>query len=124
VPPRNQSSGFEERNRHLGQTWSSYNFDEKHVFNDQLFFLLGYLACGWDVPPAKPTTKALSTEDIEKYLPIYKRLVDTFKVAKDLGQGKFGPHLPTARQNKGISEVQNIDHQVRTDPIHLIINPN
>lgn len=112
MPPRNQSTGFKERNKHLGERWSSYDFHEKDIFHERIFFPLGYVACGWELPPAEPQSDALTTHEIETYLPTYKQLVDIDKVARDLGQGKFGPHLPTARQNKGISEVERIDHVV------------
>jgi hypothetical protein len=112
VPARNTQDGFKERNQHLGNTWTNLEPDEKDIFNERLFFPLGYLASGWEQPPAEPNTIPLDDKEKIKYLPIFKRLVDLDKVTCDLGQHKFGPHLPTARQNKGIEAIEHIEHEV------------
>ena len=105
MPPRNTQEGFKERNQHLGNTWTNLEPDEKDIFNARIFFFLGYVACGWDHPPVEPETVTLNTQETDTYLPIFKRLVNLEKVARDLGQAKFGPHHPTARQNKGVEEI-------------------
>lgn len=113
MPSRNESQGFDERNKILGHAWSSLEPDEKDIFKERYFFTLGYIASGWPQPPVEPGSEPLTPEEIEHFLPIYKQLVNLEKVARDLGKSKFGPHLPTARQNKGIAEVERIDHEVR-----------
>ncbi|KAH9814954.1 hypothetical protein DFH28DRAFT_287338 [Melampsora americana] len=113
MPPRNTQEGFKERNQYLGTTWTNLEPEEKDIFNGRMFFSLGYLASGWDQPPVEPGTVPLDAHDADKYLPIFKRLVNLDKVARDLGQAKFGPHLPTTRQNKGIEEVERIEHEVK-----------
>lgn len=120
MPPRNTQEGFKERNQHLGHTWSNLEPDEKDIFNKRMFFTLGYLACGWAIPPTEPNSTPLTDDEQELYLPIFKRLVDMDKVARDLGHGKFGPHLPTARQNKGIEEIERIENEVKSSCRALI----
>lgn len=118
MPPRNQSDGFTERNQHLGGHWSDLNPTHKDIYHEDIFYQLGYLACGWQLPPQEPGVVPLTDEAISKYLPIFKEIVNLEKVARDLGKGKFSPDLATANQNKGIQEVQRIDNEV--SPLELL----
>lgn len=112
MPPRNQSEGFNERNQHLGDHWSNLVSTHKDIYNEAIFYTLGYLACGWELPPQEPGAVILTDDEISKYLPIFKEIVNLEKVARDLGKGKFSPDLATSNQNKGVQEIQRIDNEV------------
>lgn len=112
MPPRNQSDGFSDRNQHLGSYWKNLGSDEKDIYNNDVFYLLGYLASGWELPSQESGEMQLSEEEIAEYLPIFKKNVNLDKVARDLGKGKFGPDLATANQNKGIQAIEQIDNDV------------
>jgi hypothetical protein len=75
-----------------------------------MFYKLGKIACGPAIP--EQVESQLTDEQVTQYLPIFKQNVNLEKVAKDLGQGKFGPDLPTNNQNKGIKEIDRIDNEV------------
>ncbi|KAH9808497.1 hypothetical protein DFH28DRAFT_935861 [Melampsora americana] len=112
MPSRNTQDGFTERNQHLGQTWTNFEPNEKYISAMSIFFPLGYLPSGWGQPPAEPNTLPLDDKEKVKYVLISKQLVDLDKVTRDLGQDKFGPHLPTAWQYKGIEAIEHIGHKV------------
>lgn len=107
MPARNQSEGFQDRNQHLGTYWTSLDSDHKDLYHEDIFYALGYLACGWELPPAM----SLTEDERSKYLPIFKESVNLDKLAYDLGKGKFGPHLVTSNQNKGVKEIERIDNE-------------
>lgn len=111
MPPRNQSEGFGNRNQHLGHFWTDLSSDCKDIYNEDIFYKLGNLACGRPLPD-EAGSATLTGEEITKYLPIFKENINLDRVAKDLGKGKFGPDLPTKNQNKGIKEIDRIDNDV------------
>ncbi|KAH9814862.1 hypothetical protein DFH28DRAFT_1126795 [Melampsora americana] len=97
VPPRITQEGSKECSQHLGNTWSLLEPNEKEIFEKQMFFPGYDLAFEWAQPPTEHGIASLNLEAQEIYLPIFKKLVHMNMVAKDLGQAKCGPHLPTAR---------------------------
>ncbi|EGG03005.1 uncharacterized protein MELLADRAFT_65964 [Melampsora larici-populina 98AG31] len=109
VPGKAVSDGFAERNTTVGTTWSTYNKDEQAVFTPRLFeplciatseaYALTQTPLGIpaapsldeEVPntatssiPAQTGLTPLSKDELEQYVPIFKRLVNLRKVSLDL----------------------------------------
>ncbi|EGF97293.1 uncharacterized protein MELLADRAFT_70081 [Melampsora larici-populina 98AG31] len=110
MPSRGTSNGFGQRNSKVGSTWSTYNQDEREVFCPRLFerlclatseaYSLTQTPDGIPnaVTPAAPMTaknstatdlEPLSQADLDKYAPIFTRLVNLTKVSRDLHQGSL-----------------------------------
>lgn len=111
MPPKGVSSGFKERNAIVGSTWSSYNEEEHKVFTPRLFerlcvatseaYALTKTPLG--INPCLPleetstkrpasTIEPLSKEELDKYVPIFEKLVNLVKVSHDLYQGRLWRH--------------------------------
>lgn len=108
VPPKGQSTGFKDRNRHVGHTWSSYNQDEHYIFSPKIFEQLceksvetqNAILSNPAEPPncsaLQPTTvnstkdnQPLSPDQLTKYMPIFLRLVNLKTVARDFKHGRL-----------------------------------
>lgn len=88
-----------ERNQANSQAYERLTDDEHQVFTSRVFFALGgypdYSAisveenqgCG-DFEVLIPEVPKLSPEDEARYRPLYERLVDPLKVAKDRERNK------------------------------------
>lgn len=98
MPPRGTSEGFSTRNAIVGNTWTSYTEDQQTVFNPKYFERLARLSLKdtasnslvisppedqSSVPPEDP----LNDEEVTKYLPIFKELVNHTALARDFKEG-------------------------------------
>ncbi|KAH9822479.1 hypothetical protein DFH28DRAFT_922778 [Melampsora americana] len=115
MPGKGVSEGFNQRNTTVGNTWTSYNKEERDVFTPRLFeplciatseaYALTQTPLG--IPAASQsadsttgmaTTKTssrlttLTNEELNKYVPIFKRLVNLQKVSRDMHEGRLWRH--------------------------------
>ncbi|KAH9807665.1 hypothetical protein DFH28DRAFT_937885 [Melampsora americana] len=112
MPGKAVSQGFAERNTTVGTTWSTFNQDEQAVFTPRLFeplcivtseaYALTQKPIGLaPIPkgkPKKPTSTVhpglndLRKEELDKYIPIFERLVNQRKVSLDIHEGRLWRH--------------------------------
>ncbi|KAA1069619.1 hypothetical protein PGT21_029930 [Puccinia graminis f. sp. tritici] len=91
VPPKGVSIGWEERNQHLGEVWSSLTEDEKDVFSPKVFQYFSKIPCRFgeeeddDEDEAEPD---LTSEEIELYQPLYTKLFNQEKVDMIISKGE------------------------------------
>lgn len=99
VPPKGASDGFPDRSITVGHTWSAFTPDQQTVFSPKYFERLAQasqesLAASTtnnntnitEETPI-PTEDALSNDKLDKYLPIFKELVNLSKLAQDFKDG-------------------------------------
>jgi hypothetical protein len=126
VPPKGQSAGFKQRNKIVGNTWTSYEEDQQHVFKPGIFERLTsevmkeiqYNPMNRSEPTEddEPSTDSVLTlEEKEKYIPIFKDLVNLKAVKQDFKHGRLCRHSGNARQLEkvGIEEIKKVVEQVR-----------
>ncbi|KAA1092874.1 hypothetical protein PGT21_017002 [Puccinia graminis f. sp. tritici] len=81
VPPRGCSLGWEERNIHLGKTWSALSAEEKAVFSPQIFEFFSEIPCHHDLEEEEDEDQAeLTDEEKDMYRPLYEKLVNHEKI--------------------------------------------
>ncbi|EGG13221.1 uncharacterized protein MELLADRAFT_58354 [Melampsora larici-populina 98AG31] len=148
VPPKGQSAGFKQRNKIVGNTWSSYEEDQQHVFKPEIFErliseVMKEMQYNRSEPPMTTSTEddelsidlTLTDEEKEKYVPIFKSLVNMEAVKLDFKHGRLCRHSGTARQFEkvGIEEIKkvveqlNLIHTKFRFHFHLLVaawNPN
>lgn len=108
VPPKGESTGFKDCNQAVGHTWSSYTQDEQDIFSPKIFERLCQQSLqnptvtvstvteeGDPINPLAATVTStqedtpLSPEQITKYMPIFKRLVNLKTVARDFKHSRL-----------------------------------
>ncbi|EGG06925.1 uncharacterized protein MELLADRAFT_63060 [Melampsora larici-populina 98AG31] len=112
MPPKGVSQGFPERNRIVGSTWSTYIDEEQEVFTPRLFeclcvatheaYALTQTPLGISTSTAVQDTsmgtstksglEPLTQDELEKYVPVFERLVNLKKVSQDLHLGRLWRH--------------------------------
>lgn len=138
VPRKGVSEGFSNRNATVGTTWSTYTEDERLVFTPQLFerlcvatseaYALTQTPRGiastqplegssvTNIPTSTPLTIPLTNEELDRYVPIFKRLVNLRKVAGDLHEGRLWRHsgkmIDKSRENLMKLEISKVVRQV------------
>lgn len=145
MPGKGASEGFKERNTTVGSTWSSYTKDEQEVFTPRLFERLciatseayaltqtplGIPAASQPVdspttttflPPPASALISLTKKDLDKYVPIFERLVNVRKVALDMHGGRLWRHSGKTRlrdiEQLMMQEISKIVRQVYSFPL-------
>ncbi|EGF97516.1 uncharacterized protein MELLADRAFT_114273 [Melampsora larici-populina 98AG31] len=107
MPPKGVSIGFKERNAIVGSTWSNYEKEEQEVFTPQLF------------------ERPLSQEDLDKYVPVFKRLVNITKVSHDLYQGRLWRHSGKSK-SRSLEKMMTLEISkiIRHAPNHMRSKPH
>lgn len=128
VPGKGVSEGFVKRNTLVGNTWSSYKKEEQDVFTPQLFeplciatseaYALTQAPLGIAAAPQPeenfitPASTGnpqyglhhLTKEELEKYVPIFTRLVNISKVSLDMHEGRLWRHSGKSR-NRSLEQL-------------------
>lgn len=129
VPPKGVSAGFNDRNKRVGQAWSNYSDDEQKIFTPPLFEPLICEVMGDHsgplMPNAAPTsttgeieqidsTDKLTPEEKEKYIPIFKELVNMKSIVRDFKHGRLCRHSGNGhlREKVGVEEINKVVEQV------------
>lgn len=126
VPTKGTSEGFEDRNVVVGQTWSTYTEDQQMVFSPKYFKRLAQVSQqslaaftstitrdsedGLFVPPETP----LNDEELNRYLPIFKNLVNLSKLARDFKDGHIVRHSGNKSTQEKVmkGEIKKVVRQV------------
>lgn len=126
MPAKGVSEGFKNRNVTVGHAWSAYNQDQQTVFSPKYFERLARASLGL-LPPTSsnnnlhpedetpdPTPDLLTAEELAKYLPIFKELVNTSKLARDFKDGNLVRHSgsQTTREKVMKGEIKKIVRHV------------
>lgn len=125
MPPKGQSEGLAERNKHNGATWKALNDIQRKIFSARIFFALaglpdfeGFEDGGDDLDDEtdeasapSPTTYKLSQEEELLYRPIYEELVDQSRVALAYANGMEVASAPQVVR-KGLQSVNHINNDV------------
>ncbi|KAA1110629.1 hypothetical protein PGT21_028181 [Puccinia graminis f. sp. tritici] len=74
--------GWEERNIHLGETWSALSAEEKAVFSPRIFEFFSEIPCHHDLEEEEEEEDQAELTDEEKdmYRPLYEKLVNHEKI--------------------------------------------
>ncbi|EGF98828.1 uncharacterized protein MELLADRAFT_95386 [Melampsora larici-populina 98AG31] len=127
VPPKGQSNGFKQRNRIVGNAWTSYSEEEKDIFYPRLFenliqalvkdgdpIITPALTASDQTEPTEATTDALTEAEKNQYLPIFNRLVNKKSVARDFKHGRLCRHSRKGHQLEkvGIDEIKKLVEQL------------
>ncbi|EGG01061.1 uncharacterized protein MELLADRAFT_92813 [Melampsora larici-populina 98AG31] len=146
MPGKAVSDGFGEQNTTVGTTWSTYNKDKQAVFTPRLFeplciatseaYSLTQTPMGIPAAPllkeeaptavtsstpSQPGLTPLSKEELEQYVPIFKRLVNLHKVSLDIHEGRLWRHCGKSKNQSleklRMHEISKVVHQ-----LHLLKN--
>ncbi|KAH9815794.1 hypothetical protein DFH28DRAFT_1082086 [Melampsora americana] len=144
MPPKGVSTGFKERNAIVGSTWSTYEEEEQEVFTPCLFERLcvatskAYALTRQPLgitpslsleeattqattqPPASPL-EPLSQDELDKYVPVFQRLVDLQKVSRDLYQGRLWRHSGRAK-SQSMEKLMNLEISKIIRQLHVLKN--
>lgn len=117
VPAKGISDGFQARNIIVGNAWSSYDDDERKIFSPAFFerlavashdaFALTKNPGSLPGPENVTATPAgltqlipLTTEEVEKLMPVFKRRVNINKVMADIRHGRLCRHSGRSKSKK------------------------
>ncbi|EGG02717.1 uncharacterized protein MELLADRAFT_78734 [Melampsora larici-populina 98AG31] len=117
IPPKGVSEGFPKRNVIVGNTWSTFQEEEKRIFSPDIFERLcvttseayaltqtprGIAPMTLEAPSEvtvqnKSDLKPLTDDELTRYVPIFKELVNLSKVSGDLREGRLWRHSGKSR---------------------------
>ncbi|EGG00226.1 uncharacterized protein MELLADRAFT_67924 [Melampsora larici-populina 98AG31] len=123
MPPKGQSVGFKERNQIVGQTWSNFSDEEKHISSPTVFEKIIQEVTRevqlTELPIAPPndldTSKNLTAEEKAIFIPVFKRLVNMKPIKRDFKHGRLCRHSGKAHllEKVGIEEINKVVEQLR-----------
>ncbi|EGG06562.1 uncharacterized protein MELLADRAFT_106484 [Melampsora larici-populina 98AG31] len=141
MPPKGTSVGFKERNAIVGSTWSTYNEEEHEVFTPRLFerlcvatseaYALTKTPLG--ITPNLPleqtpstktpasTLEPLSQDEVDKYVPVFERLVNLTKVSHDLYQARLWRHSGKSK-NRSMENLMTLKISKIVRQLHVLKN--
>lgn len=131
VPPKGQSDGLAERNKHNGAVWKGLNEHQRKIFSARIFFALaglpdfeGFEDGREDLEDetdesSSPTPQIykLSQEEEALYRPIYEELVDQDRVRLAYADGLEVASAPLVVR-RGLQSVRHINNEV------CLLSPN
>lgn len=122
VPARRTTEGFPERNKFVGNCWSSLESKEQTVFQPALFRRLAHTITHPTLPPLPPPSNnndPRNPVDLEPYIPIFKDLVNLSRVSQDLDCNCLGKKNVNYKM-KGRQEISKLVKQVQSNFIPLL----